>query len=453
MDERPIAMPTADEAARAVIAACLVNQDVAERATELLTPDDFRDVGVLSDYYAPVFEAIASLVKAGKRSVPVLVAREMDRLGIAPKMNGSIANYLSETMRNYTPGVNADAYCNIMAEYGYRRRLRLAGMKWMDLSQQMSLSVDDLASEKEKIAAEVEVRSTSDKPKKLGDVIREQLEVQRNRKKGEILGLRTGFPAVDAMWMGMNPGDFIIIAARPSMGKTALAEEIASNVAKRGGSVGIVSAEMPDEQLAKRSIASEGGVSGELMRAGMVDERHWDQVAQRLQESGLLDAKLFVVDNINTVPQSRRWAFSIKKHYGLDLLIFDYLQLMKPGDRYRGNRVQEVGEISHSLKALAKELGIPIIALSQLSRTLEGRSEKEGGKRPMLSDLRETGDIEQDADLVAFIYRDEYYHPDTSDKGVAEIITAKHRNGPTGTAKLGFIKERTKFVSLEKRNG
>ena len=259
-----------------------------------------------------------------------------------------------------------------------------------------------------------------------------------------IPGIPTGFRDVDRRIMGMNKGDFILVAARPSMGKTAFTLNIASYVGLHGGKVAFFSLEMSKEQLMQRMLCSEGSIDSQLLRTGQLGDEDWTNlvtVADKLNR-----APIYIDDTAGiTIMDLRSKARRLKAEHGLDLIVIDYLQLMqgRPG-KNGDNRQQEISEISRSLKALARELNVPVIALSQLSRSVEARQVK----RPMLSDLRESGSLEQDADIVMFLYREDYYDKDTEHKNQTEVIIAKHRNGPVDTVNLYFQKEYTKFRDM-----
>jgi replicative DNA helicase len=264
-------------------------------------------------------------------------------------------------------------------------------------------------------------------------------------RKEHITGVPTGFEEIDELTAGLQPSDLIVIAGRPSMGKTSLALGIAQHASlKCKKVVGVFSLEMSKAQLVLRMLSSEAHVDSHLIRIGKLDPENWKALSGAA--SRLEDAKIFIDDSgVMTVQQMRGKARRLKAEHGLDLLIVDYLQLVQ-GRTDAESRQQEISDISRSLKALAKELNVPVVALSQLSRAVEARTDK----RPMLADLRESGAIEQDADVVMFIYRDEVYNPETEDKGIAEILVSKHRNGPTGIRKLVFLEKFACFGDLSK---
>jgi replicative DNA helicase len=444
--------PTADEAAKAVIASAILDQSAAEKVVELLTVDDFPTNFLMDDLLAQVFKAISSIVGRGKRAAPPLISEEMRRLGVIPMVDGKpypIAQFLGDLSRSYYSGVKVEEYCQILRRYALRHRLRMMGHKLIDLSADDALETEEYTVKAEAMLSEATSLQVAQEPRRMGEVIAQRLEMHRTRKPGDLTGLKTGFIDLDVKLKGMQKGDMIIVAARPSMGKTAFAENIADCAAASGKVVLVVSLEMNAEQLADRTISAEGHVNGGMLRAATVDKDQLDQAEERLQK--LMSANYFVEEHVRTVPHLRIAALRIKRKHGLDLLIIDYLQLLYGTGKYAksGNRVQEVGEISRSLKALARELEIPVVALSQLSRAVEQRQDK----RPLLSDLRETGDIEQDADIVMFLYRDDYYTKPEKPTGETEVIIAKHRNGPIGMVKLRFEQELTKFYNLEQRYG
>lgn len=267
-----------------------------------------------------------------------------------------------------------------------------------------------------------------------------------NRGNTGITGIESGFPDLDKMTAGFQKSDLIIVAARPSVGKTALALNIAQNVGIRGKkTVAVFSLEMSTSQLVKRMICAEANIDASRMRTGYLIEDDWEKMTIAI--GTLSDANIFIDDSaMITANEIRSKCRRLQKEHGLDMIVIDYLQLIQGSNRSRReNRQQEVSEISRTLKQIAKELGVPVVALSQLSRAVEQRQDK----RPMMSDLRESGSIEQDADIVAFLYRDDYYNPETEKKNIIEIIISKQRNGPTGTVELVFLKNFNKFVSVE----
>lgn len=436
--------PEDDSVADALLAACLMDREAAEKAVELLTPDDMPPDRVRP--YRDIFAAITAVVKKGRKPAPPLVAEEMRRAGV--HVPQGYAEMLSELAQAHVGGVSVEDYARILQRYSLRRALRQAGLELMKLSNDDTLDTEQYAPLAESVLAKATQRLIgAEEPPKMGEVILRQIEYHKQRKPGQFEGLKTGFIDLDALLQGLQPGELIILAGRPSIGKTALAQNISDNIARNGGKVLFVSVEMPDKQIANRVIASQAGVEGRKINGGLVSSDDWDKALETLRKRGLLDADYWVEDGLNTVPQIRALALRLQRRYGLDLIVVDYLQILKASDRYKGQRVQEVTEISQDLKMLAKVLGVPVIVLSQLTREVDKREDK----RPLLSDLRDSGSIEQDADKVIFLYRDSYYHqayPDKKDDPTAEAIVAKNRNGSTGTAKLLFFKEKSRFENM-----
>lgn len=270
---------------------------------------------------------------------------------------------------------------------------------------------------------------------------------QLHNRKGDITGIPTGFTELDRMTAGFQRNDLIIVAARPSVGKTAFALNIAQNVAtKTDESVAIFSLEMGAEQLVMRMLCAEGNINAQNLRTGNLTEEDWGKLTMAM--GSLSNSGIYIDDTPGIrVSEIRAKCRRLKQESGLGMILIDYLQLIQGSGRSKDNRQQEVSEISRELKSIARELQVPVIALSQLSRGVEQRQDK----RPMMSDIRESGSIEQDADIVAFLYRDDYYDKETENKNIIEIIIAKQRNGPVGTVSLAFVKEYNKFVNLERR--
>lgn len=449
-----LSMPSADEVARAVIATCLMSEEGAQEAAEILTPDDFLEATGNGPFWAGAFQAIKEMVEKGRRPVTALVAQAMKRNRSAPQNADGTFSDVTQTLidigRSYTVGAQIGDYARIMQRYGLRRRIRMAGHKLIDLASDERPETEELPGIVEAIVTEATTTREMEQSRLLGEVILERMSKHLDRKPGEFTGIKTGFRDLDVSLRGMQGGDLIILAARPSMGKSALAQDIGTNVARKDKSVLFVSREMPDEQLADRSIAADGGINAGDLRAGLVPkDRLMDA---QVKMSDLFEAKIVVDCKSRSVPEIRAKAIRMKRQTGCDLIIVDYLQRLSGTGRYAksANRVLEIGEISGALKELAREMQIPVIALSQLSRAVESR--RDDDKRPQLSDLRESGDIEQDADVVAFLYRQRYYNKESTDN-TAEVIIAKNRNGPLGTVELEFIPERVTFIdkALQRR--
>lgn len=421
---------------------CMSRPEAAETAVSLLKDDDFDGKEHKSQPLSSIFKAIVSIVNRGKRAAPPMVAEEIRRLGLAQGTN--LAPVLTELMRTHTGSGDVTDYCKTLRRYTTRRRIRMLGLAAMDIAADDKYETEeDYWTQVESLLTEQTLK-TNTSLVQMGDVIAERMQEHIHREKGDFIGLRTGFVELDDRLCGMRGGDYIVIAARPGVGKTTLAEDIANHNAMAGKTVIFVAKEMREQQLADRAIAAVGGVNSGMLRAGLVDKDRLKETDNKLRAK--FGGKPYFIDRFSkTVGDIRRNALRIKRTHGLDLLLIDYLQLMSAGGKYArsGNRTQEVGEISRDIKGLAIELLIPIIVLSQLSRSVESRKDD---KRPELSDLRETGDIEQDSDVVAMLYRDNYYNPESKD-GSTEVIIRKNRNGPLGTVVLEFVGERTTFLN------
>ena len=303
--------------------------------------------------------------------------------------------------------------------------------------------------EAEKTIMEVAQRKNSGSFQNIKDVLvatYDNIEILTTRK-GDVTGIPTGFAELDRMTAGFQRNDLIIVGARPSVGKTAFALNIAQNVAtKTEENVAIFSLEMGAEQLVMRMLCAEGNINAQNLRTGSLTDEDWRKLTMAM--GSLSNAGIYIDDTPGVrIGEIRSKCRRLKQEHGLGMILIDYLQLIQGDGRSGDNRQQEVSEISRSLKALARELKVPVIALSQLSRGVEQRQDK----RPMMSDIRESGSIEQDADIVAFLYRDDYYDKESENKNIIEIIIAKQRNGPVGTVSLAFVKEYNKFVNLERR--
>src|SRR3954465_3725580 len=358
--------------------------------------------------------------------------------------------YLSELAGSVPTAANVEYYARIVEEKSLLRRLIRTATNIAQEGYSREDEVEELLGEAEKTIMEVAQRKNAGSFQNIKDVLvrtYDNIEILTNRK-GDVTGIPTGFAELDRMTAGFQRNDLIIVAARPSVGKTAVALNIAQNVAtKTDESVAIFSLEMGAEQLVMRMICAEGNINEQRLRTGSLTDEDWGKLTMAM--GSLSNAGIFIDDTPGVrVQEIRAKCRRLKQEQGgLGMILIDYLQLVLGNGRSGENRQQEVSEISRSLKALARELQVPVIALSQLSRGVEQRQDK----RPMMSDIRESGSIEQDADIVAFLYRDDYYDKESENKNIIEIIIAKQRNGPTGTVSLAFIKEYNKFVNLERR--
>ncbi len=433
--------PQSSDAEESILGALLIDGEVMLEIADSLKPGDFYKPA-----NAKVYSAIQRLYEQSQPIDILTVSEELERRGQIEEIGGRAA--LADLCDRTPTTVHAKQYAKIVERKSMLRGLigaagRIASIGYEDPSD-ISEAID--RAEAELFA--VSERRAANGFTQIGTLVGaayDQLD-RMHQNRGQLMGLRTGYTAIDTITQGLQNSDFIVLAARPSVGKTSLALNIAENVSLREGkSVGVFSLEMSKEQLVLRLLSSVTKINSFNLRSGQVSGVDFDKIANAL--GTLSSAKMFIDDTVNiSVMELRTKARRLKMEQGLDLLIVDYLQLMQPGQQSRdGNRVQEVSDISRGLKALARELGIPIIALSQLSRQTEAREKGE----PRLSDLRESGAIEQDADVVIFLYRDGERSDDAGVTGEAiNFNVAKHRNGPTGSGQLWFRKEETRFVNL-----
>lgn len=433
--------PQSSDAEESILGALLIDGEVMLEIADSLKPGDFYKPA-----NAKVYSAIQRLYEQSQPIDILTVSEELERRGQIEEIGGRAA--LADLCDRTPTAVHAKQYAKIVERKSMLRGLigaagRIASIGYEDPSD-ISEAID--RAEAELFA--VSERRAANGFTQIGALVGaayDQLD-RMHQNRGQLMGLRTGYSAIDTITQGLQNSDFIVLAARPSVGKTSLALNIAENVSLREGkSVGVFSLEMSKEQLVLRLLSSVTKINSFNLRSGHVNDLDFPKIADAL--GTLSNAKMFIDDTVNiSVMELRTKARRLKMEQGLDLLIVDYLQLMQPGQQSRdGNRVQEVSDISRGLKALARELGIPIIALSQLSRQTEAREKGE----PRLSDLRESGAIEQDADVVIFLYRDGERSDDAGVTGEAiNFNVAKHRNGPTGSGQLWFRKEETRFVNL-----
>jgi replicative DNA helicase len=433
--------PQSSDAEESILGALLIDGEVMLEIADSLKPGDFYKPA-----NAKVYSAIQRLYEQSQPIDILTVSEELERRGQIEEIGGRAA--LADLCDRTPTAVHSKQYAKIVERKSMLRGLigaagRIASIGYEDPSD-ISEAIDRAESE----LFAVSERRAANGFTQIGTLVGaayDQLD-RMHQNRGQLMGLRTGYTAIDTITQGLQNSDFIVLAARPSVGKTSLALNIAENVSLREGkSVGVFSLEMSKEQLVLRLLSSVTKINSFNLRSGQVSGLDFSKIAEAL--GTLSSAKMFIDDTVNiSVMELRTKARRLKMEQGLDLLIVDYLQLMQPGQQNRdGNRVQEVSDISRGLKALARELGIPIIALSQLSRQTEAREKGE----PRLSDLRESGAIEQDADVVIFLYRDAERSDDAGVTGEAiNFNVAKHRNGPTGSGQLWFRKEETRFVNL-----
>lgn len=429
------------EAEQAVIGAILLDPESFSTAAERLTPTDFYRTS-----HQVIFEAMAELFEKGEPIDLVTVTTFLannNKLEVA----GGVT-YLTDLASSVPTAANIDYYSKIVEEKALLRRLIQTATNIVTQSYTREDEVEDVLDEAERSILEVASRKNVRAFKPIKDVLIDVYDnIERlHHAKDDVTGIPTGYRDLDRITSGFQKNDLIIIAARPSMGKTAFALNIAQNVAINTNEiVAIFSLEMGAEQLVQRMLCAEGNIDSQRLRTGKLEQEDWSKLTMAM--GSLSHAGIFIDDSPGIrVADIRSKCRRLKQEHGLGLVIIDYLQLIQGSDRMRENRQQEVSEISRSLKALARELEVPVIALSQLSRSVESRQDK----RPMMSDLRESGSIEQDADIVGFLYREDYYDQESDNQNI-EIIISKQRNGPTGTIELAFVKEYNKFVDLDYR--
>jgi replicative DNA helicase len=429
------------EAEQAVLGAIFIEPESLTVASEFLIPEDFY-----RSSHQKIFSAMLKLSDQGKAIDVVTVTEELAATEQLENIGG--VSYLMELANAVPTAANVEYYARIVEEKSLLRRLIRTATEIAQEGYSREDEVESLLSEAEKKIMEVSGRKSAGSFISIKDVLVEaydNIEKLANRQ-GDITGIPTGFTELDRMTAGFQRNDLIIVAARPSVGKTAFALNIAQNVAtKTDEVVAIFSLEMGAEQLVMRMLSSEGNINAQNLRTGDLSDEDWKKLTMAM--GSLSNAQIYIDDTPGIrIAEMRAKCRRLKQERGLGMILIDYLQLIQ-GDGKADNRQQEVSEISRSLKALARELEVPVIALSQLSRSVEQRQDK----RPMMSDIRESGSIEQDADIVAFLYRDDYYDKETENKNIIEIIIAKQRNGPVGTVQLAFAKEYSKFVNLERR--
>ncbi|ADQ40190.1 replicative DNA helicase [Caldicellulosiruptor acetigenus I77R1B] len=434
-------MPESREAEEAVVGAMLLSREVISDVAEILTEEDFA-----TPQLKEIFAAIMDLFEEGKPVDVITVAERLRERGTFDAVGGN--EYLTNLVINTPTTANATYYAKIVEEKSLLRKLINSSMKIIEKCKSQTERVEDIVDFAEKTIFNVISHKNSKDFSHLKEILIETYNKieELYLRKSHIIGVPTGFAEFDRMTAGLQPSDLILIAARPAMGKTSFALNIVQHAALRAGvPVAIFSLEMSKEQLVTRMICSEAMIDSHKLRTGNLEDEEWKKFAKAL--ALLSNAPIYIDDTpAITVSEMRAKCRRLKlKEKGLGLVMVDYLQLMTARGRFESKQ-QEIAEISRSLKALARELNVPVLALSQLSRAPETRADH----RPILSDLRESGAIEQDADIVAFLYRDEYYNPDTDKKHIAELIIAKHRNGPTGTIELLFLDKHTKFKDLEK---
>ncbi|RYM04679.1 replicative DNA helicase [Sporolactobacillus sp. THM7-7] len=433
------------EAEQAVLGAIFLEPSAVVTASEILIPEDF---------YRTSHQLIFStMLELSDRNDPVDVVTVTSALQSSRHLEevGGVS-YLADLAGSAPTAANVAYYCHIVEEKALLRRLIRTATHIVSEGYTREDDVESILDDAERQILDVAERRRTSEFRTIKDVLIEtydNIEMLQSRD-GDVTGTATGFLDLDRMTAGFQKSDLIIVAARPSVGKTAFALNVAQNVAtKNDANVAIFSLEMGAGQLAMRMLCAEGNIDAQKLRTGRLDDEDWQKLTMAM--GSLSRAGIYIDDSPGIrVNDIRAKCRRLKQEKGLNMVVIDYLQLIlgSGGGHRAENRQQEVSEISRTLKAMARELDVPVIALSQLSRGVESRQDK----RPMMSDIRESGSIEQDADVVAFLYRDDYYNKESDKKNIIEIIIAKQRNGPVGTVELAFIKEYNKFVNIDRKH-
>lgn len=432
--------PYSANAEKSVIGSMLMDRDAILTASEILTGEDFYQA-----QYGVLFETIVELFNQGVPVDVIILTEKLKEKNLPPEL--SSMEFISELFRSVPVSYNVKHYADIVHDNAVLRKLIKVTEGITNTCYQAKTPVDEILADTEKQVFDVlQHRRTGDFDSIAKIVMRTIEGIQKAAKtSGKVTGIATGFYDLDYKTSGFHPSDLILVAARPAMGKTAFVLNIAEHVVIREKiPVAIFSLEMSQDQLVKRMLSMNSRVDSQAIRTGELGDEDWVKIVEsgkKIGHSGL------IIDDTPgiSISELRSKCRKYKLEHNLGMVIIDYLQLMS-GSKRNQSREQEISEISRSLKALAREIDVPIIALSQLSRAVEQRPDK----RPMLSDLRESGAIEQDADMVMFIYRDDYYNKDSEEAGVSEIIIGKQRSGPTGTVKLAWLSQYTKFANLER---
>lgn len=434
-------MPNSLEAEQSVIGSMIMDKEAIMTAGEILIEEDFYH-----KQYGILFESMLDLFNAGEPVDLITLQNKLKEKDVPAEI--SSLEFVRDLVTSVPTSANVKYYANIVKEKAVLRKLIKTTQSIEDECYLGKESVEDILADTEKsIFNLVQNRGGGDYVPIKQVVINALDKIEKaSKQKGSVTGIATGFVDLDYQMAGLQPSDLILIAARPSMGKTAFVLNIAQHVAfKQNLPVAIFSLEMSKEQLINRMFSLESSVDAQKLRTGQLNDQEWERL---IESAGVIGKSKLMIDDTPgiSIAELRSKCRRMKQENGLSMIIIDYLQLMSgSGGRSSDSRQQEISDISRSLKAVARELSVPVLALSQLSRAVEQRPDH----RPMLSDLRESGAIEQDADVVMFIYRDDYYNHDSPDKGISEIIIAKQRNGPIGTVQLAWLPEYTKFANLE----
>ncbi|MBQ9063666.1 MAG: replicative DNA helicase [Eubacterium sp.] len=436
-------LPHSTEAEQSVIGSMLMGRDAIMTASEILQQEDFYQ-----PQFGIVFEAMLDLYNAGKAVDVITLQNRLKEKDVPPEI--SDMEFVRDLLTAVPTSANIRYYAEIVREKSILRNLIREAEKIENTCYLDNEPVEEILENSEKNMFQIFEKQNTSTFVPIRQVVMDTLSTieKASRTRGNVTGLATGFTDLDYKTSGLQNSDLILVAARPSMGKTAFVLNIAEYMTlKQDKSVAIFSLEMSKNQLMNRLFAMQSRVDSQNLRNGNLRDEEW---ARLIETAGLFGGSKLIIDDTPgiSVRELRTKCRKYKLEHGLDIVMIDYLQLMSgSGKRGTDSRQQEISEISRSLKALARELNVPVVALSQLSRAVEQRT---GDHRPILSDLRESGAIEQDADVVMFLYRDDYYKKDSEMKGICEIIIAKQRNGPIGTVNLVWLPDYTKFMNIER---
>ncbi len=433
-------LPHSVEAEQSVIGSMILDREAIVVASELISGEDFYN-----KQYGILFESMVELNNEGSPVDLVTLQNRLKEKDVPPEV--SSLEFVRDLITAVPTSANIKYYANIVAEKSTLRRLIRLNEEIANTCYVGKESLEYILEDTEKRVFQLVQRRNTDDFVPIRQVVMNAMDkIETSAKnKGSVTGIPTGFTDLDYRTAGMQPSDLVLIAARPSMGKTAFVLNIAQHVAfKQNMPVAIFSLEMSKEQLVNRMFSLESSVDAQKLRTGQLNDQEWERL---IESAGVIGRSNLIIDDTPgiSISELRSKCRKFKLEKGLSMIIIDYLQLMSGSGR-SDSRQQEISDISRALKGVARELSVPVLALSQLSRAVEQRPDH----RPMLSDLRESGAIEQDADVVMFIYRDDYYNHDSEKKGVSEIIIAKQRNGPIGTVELAWLPEYTKFANLER---
>ncbi len=429
--------PHNDEAERSVLGSALLDKDALLDVVESVTADDFYN-----EAHKEIFKAVTDLYKKSAPVDVLTVSEELKKRNSLEMVGGRA--YIAALSADVPSTSNAAEYAKIISNKASLRRLINTAGDIMQASYDENLETNTILDMAEREIFEIAQKGQKSDFAHIKDVLLENINIidKMSEMEGNLTGITTGFRDLDQLTSGLHRSDLIILAARPAMGKTAFALSVAQGAAIKGNaSVMIFSMEMSKEQLGQRLLSMESRIEMQSLKTGKLERKDWDQINMALDTLSRANINIDDTPGISIMEMKNKCR-RLKAEKGLDLIVIDYLQLMSIEGKKTESRTQEISQLSRSLKLLARELDCPVIVLSQLSRAVESRP----NKRPMLSDLRESGSIEQDADIVIFLYRDEYYNPETDKPGECEVIVAKHRSGPTGTVDVTWLGKYTRFA-------